>query len=194
MESLMTTIFKRRSVAARTRNVAVAGAAAVALAVAGCGDASDGAPAGLYGGPGPTPSASPAGASGGAPAANGSGGASVAVASSELGQILVDGAGRTLYLFEADTGTASTCDGACASAWPPLATAGQPIAGPGVSASKLGTTKRSDGTTEVTYNGHPLYTFSGDSAPGQTSGQGSDGFGAEWYVLSAAGNPLETDG
>jgi predicted lipoprotein with Yx(FWY)xxD motif len=68
---------------------------------------------------------------------------------------------------------------------------GQPIAGSGVSASKLGTTKRSDGTSEVTYNGHPLYTFTGDRAPGQTAGQGSDGFGAEWYVLSAAGEKIE---
>ena len=73
-----------------------------------------------------------------------------------------------------------------------MTTTDQPIAGDGVSASKLGTTKRGDGTTEVTYNGHPLYTFAGDSAPGQTTGQGSDGFGAEWYVLSAAGTAIET--
>jgi predicted lipoprotein with Yx(FWY)xxD motif len=84
------------------------------------------------------------------------------------------------------------CDGACASAWPPLTTADQPIAGAGVSASKLGTTKRGDGTSEVTYNGHPLYTFAGDSAPGETTGQGSDDFGAEWYVLSAPGTPIES--
>jgi predicted lipoprotein with Yx(FWY)xxD motif len=162
--------------------------------VAGCGGASGGQHAGSYGAPSPTVSASSAGASGGAPAADGSGGASVGLSSSKLGRILVDGGGRTLYLFEADTAMASTCDGACASAWPPLTTAGRPIAGPGVAASKLGTTKRSDGTTEVTYNGHPLYTFTGDSAPGQTSGQGSDGFGAEWYVLSAAGNAIEIGG
>ena len=119
------------------------------------------------------------------------GAASIALANSSLGKILVDGKGRTLYLFEADKGTASACDGACASAWPPLATAGKPTAGPGVAASDLGTTKRGDGTTGVTYNGHPLYRFSGDSAPGQTTGQGIDGFGAEWYVLSAAGNAIE---
>jgi predicted lipoprotein with Yx(FWY)xxD motif len=86
---------------------------------------------------------------------------------------------------------ASECDGACASAWPPLTTTGKPIAGPGVSAAKLGTTKRSDGTTEVTYNGHPLNTFVGDSAPGQTTGQGNQGFGAEWDVLSSVGNKIE---
>jgi predicted lipoprotein with Yx(FWY)xxD motif len=172
----MTTIFKRRSAAAHARTAAVAGVAALALAVAGCGGGSGGA----YGG------------SSGAPAAAGSGAASVALAQSDLGKILVDGQGRTLYLFEADKGTASTCAGACASAWPPLTTAGSPIAGAGVSASKLGTTKRGDGTTEVTYHGHPLYTYAGDGAPGQTTGQGSDDFGAEWYVLSAAGTPIET--
>jgi predicted lipoprotein with Yx(FWY)xxD motif len=177
-ERLMTTIFKRRSAAARTRIVAVAGLAAIALAAAGCGDSPSQQNAAGYGAP--------------SPAAGGSGAASVALANSSLGKILVDGNGRTLYLFEADKGTVSACDDACASAWPPLTTAGQPIAGSGVSASKLGTAERSDGTTGVTYNGHPLYTFSGDSRPGQATGQGSDGFGAEWYVLSAAGNAIET--
>jgi predicted lipoprotein with Yx(FWY)xxD motif len=148
--------------------------------VAGCGAGSGGASAGSYG------------ASEGAPAAAGYGEASVALAHSKLGTILVDGQGRTLYLFEADEGTASTCDGACASSWPPLTTAGSPIAGPGVSASKLATTTRGDGTTEVTYHGHPLYTYAGDGAPGHTTGQGSDSFGAEWYVLSAAGTPIES--
>jgi predicted lipoprotein with Yx(FWY)xxD motif len=145
----MTTILKRRSAAASTRTAAVVGLAAVALAVAGCGGSSGGQQAAGYGAPSPTTSA---------PSAAGSGGGSVALASSELGKILVDGAGRTLYLFQADKGMASTCNGACADAWPPLTTTGKPNAGPGVSASKLGTTKRSDGTTEVTYNGHPLYT------------------------------------
>ena len=176
----MTTIFKRRSAAAHARTVAVAGVAALALAVAGCGGGSDGTQTGAYG------------ASSGTPAPAGSGAASIGLAQSDLGEILVDGQGRTLYLFEADEGTASTCVGACASAWPPLTTAGSPNAGPGVSASQLGTTTRGDGTTEVTYNGHPLYTYAGDSSPGQTSGQGSDAFGAEWYVLSPAGTPIET--
>ena len=174
----MSTIFKRRSAAAHARTAGIAGVAALALAVAGCGGGSGGA----YGG------------SSGAPAATGSGAASVALAQTDLGTILVDGKGRTLYLFEADEGTASACDGACASAWPPLTTADPPIAGLGVSASKLGTATRADGTTEVTYNGHPLYTFAGDRAPGQTTGQGSDAFGAEWYALSAAGTQIETRG
>ena len=178
----MTTIFRRRSAAAHARTLALAGVAALAIAVAGCGGGSGGTSSGAYGG------------SSGAPAVAGAGRASVALAHSNLGTILVDGQGRTLYLFEADKGTASSCDGACASAWPPLTTDQQPIAGPGVSASKLGTTTRGDGTTEVTYNGHPLYTFVGDRAPGQTTGHGSDDFGAEWYALSAAGTQIETRG
>jgi len=179
----MTTIQTPQSAAARSWTLAVAGVAAIALAVAACGGSSGSGQAGGYGSPSPSAAAS---------GAKGAGGASIALASSKLGRILVDGEGRTLYLFEADKGEASTCDGACASAWPPLTTAGQPIAGSGVSAAKLGTTERSDGTTEVTYNGHPLYTFAGDGGPGQTTGQGSDGFGAEWYVLSAAGNAIGT--
>jgi len=179
----MTTIQTPQSAAARSWTLAVAGVAAIALAVAACGGSSGSGQAGGYGAPSPSAAAS---------GANGARGASIALASSKLGRILVDGEGRTVYLFEADKGEASTCDGACASAWPPLTTAGQPIAGSGVSAAKLGTTERSDGTTEVTYNGHPLYTFAGDGGPGQTTGQGSDGFGAEWYVLSAAGNAIGT--
>jgi predicted lipoprotein with Yx(FWY)xxD motif len=110
---------------------------------------------------------------------------------SGLGKILVDSKGRTLYLFEKDKGPTSTCSGACASTWPPFTTNGQPKAGSGVTASMLGTTKRSDGTTEVTYNGHPLYYYAGDSNPGDTNGQNLDQFGAEWYVLSPAGKKVE---
>jgi len=185
----MTTILRRRPSAARSWIAAVGAVAAGALAVAGCGGTSGGQHAAAYGAPSPTTSASSAGA-GASSSASSSGGASVSLASSKLGRILVDSKGQTLYLFQADAGSVSTCNGACASAWPPLTTTGKPIAGPGVSASKLGTTKRSDGSTEVTYNGHPLYTFVGDSSPGQTTGQGNTGFGAEWDVLSAAGNKL----
>ena len=116
---------------------------------------------------------------------------SVELASTKLGKVLADAQGRTLYLFEADEGPMSNCDGACASVWPPLRAAGKPTAGAGVAAAKLGTTKRADGSSEVTYNGHPLYTFEGDTAPGQASGQALDDFGAEWYALSAAGDKIE---
>jgi predicted lipoprotein with Yx(FWY)xxD motif len=107
-----------------------------------------------------------------------------------LGTVLVDSKGRTVYLFEKDTGPKSTCFGACATEWPPLTTTGKPSAGHGVTASMLGTTKRSDGKTQVTYNGHPLYLFQADMKPGDATGQNVDAFGAEWYVLSPAGNKL----
>src|SRR5438552_5957672 len=119
-----------------------------------------------------------------------SAGARVSIANSPLGRILVDSKGITLYDFAQDTGTKSTCYGACAALWPPLITKGKPIAGHGVRASLLGTTKRKDGKLEVTYNGHPLYYFVSDRKPGQTTGQGVTQFGAPWWVLSAAGKEI----
>ena len=107
-----------------------------------------------------------------------------------LGKILVDSQGRTLYMFQKDTGSMSNCSGACAEDWPPTTTSGKPTGGDGVTASMLGTTKRSDGTTQVTYNGHPLYRFSGDQSAGDTGGQGLFEFGANWYVLSPAGKAV----
>lgn len=112
-------------------------------------------------------------------------------AGGKLGTILVDGKGRTLYLFAADTSTTSTCDGACAAAWPPLLSKGQPKAGSGAESKLLGTSKRSDGTTQVTYNKHPLYLFAGDTKPGQTNGQGLNQFGALWWVLDPAGKQVQ---
>jgi predicted lipoprotein with Yx(FWY)xxD motif len=114
-------------------------------------------------------------------------GATVAIAKSPLGRILVDSRGITLYDFVPDKGTTSVCYDACAALWPPLLTNGKPIAGPGVRASLLGTTKRKDGKLEVTYNGHPLYYWVGDHKPGQTTGQGLNQFGGPWWVLSPAG-------
>jgi len=107
------------------------------------------------------------------------------------GQILVDGNGKTLYLFEADTSTQSTCSGGCAQAWPPVTTNGAPKAAGGASASLLGTTARSDGTTQVTFGGHPLYSFTGDTKPGDTNGEGSTAFGAGWDVLTPTGEKIE---
>jgi len=117
-------------------------------------------------------------------------GARVDVAKSPLGRILVDSKGITLYDFPPDKGTTSVCYGACAALWPPLTTNGKPVAGPGVRASLLGTTKRKDGRLEVTYNGHPLYYFVTDRKPGQTTGQGVDQFGGPWWVLSPAGKEI----
>ena len=113
--------------------------------------------------------------------------ASVGVANNSLGSILVNANGRTLYLFKADSGTMSACTGACATAWPPLLASGTPTAGTGLAASKLGTITRSDGTHQVTYNGHPLYLFIKDTKPGQTTGQGVTAFGAAWFALIPSG-------
>jgi predicted lipoprotein with Yx(FWY)xxD motif len=113
----------------------------------------------------------------------------------DLGKIIVDGRSRTLYLFEKDKNGKSSCAGACATNWPPLLTKGKPKASGSVKASKLGTTKRSDGTTQVTYGGHPLYTFVADkNKPGSTKGEGVDAFGAEWYVVGTNGKKIEDEG
>jgi predicted lipoprotein with Yx(FWY)xxD motif len=121
--------------------------------------------------------------------------ATVKLRNNSLGKILVDGKSRTLYLFEKDKHGKSACSGACATNWPPLLTKGKPKAGSGVKSSLLGTTKRSDGTMQVTYNKHPLYTFVVDkNKPGSTKGEGVDAFGAEWYVLGANGKKIEEKG
>ncbi len=108
----------------------------------------------------------------------------------KLGQILVDGAGKTLYLFVADTGSSSTCYTTCAQIWPPVLTSGPPQAGTGANASLLGTTTRTDGKMEVTYAGHPLYYFVQDKATGDTTGQGVNGFGGLWWVVSPSGTAV----
>jgi predicted lipoprotein with Yx(FWY)xxD motif len=105
----------------------------------------------------------------------------------KLGEILVDSKGFTLYNFEKDKGGKSSCFNACAAAWPPLTVSGEPKADGGAEASKLTTTERSDGSTQVVYNGWPLYTYEGDSKPGDTTGHDLDQFGAEWYALTPAG-------
>jgi predicted lipoprotein with Yx(FWY)xxD motif len=117
-------------------------------------------------------------------------GATVALAKSQFGRMLVDSKGITLYDFVKDKGTTSVCYGACAALWPPLITKGKPVAGLGVRASLLGTTKRKDGKLEVTYNGHPLYYFVTDTKPGQTTGQAVNQFGGPWWVLSPAGKEI----
>jgi predicted lipoprotein with Yx(FWY)xxD motif len=157
----------------------IAGLAAVpviALVAAGCGG-------GGYGGGDDSAAASP-------PPKTASGHpATVGTASEgDLGTILVDSQGRTLYLFEKDSGTNSACFGACASAWPPLRDTGKPTVGGGLTAELVGTTSRSDGMPQVTYNGHPLYLFAGDEKPGDTEGQGSTAFGGAWLALNPSGD------
>jgi predicted lipoprotein with Yx(FWY)xxD motif len=118
-------------------------------------------------------------------------GTRVAVGSSALGRILVDGHGHTLYVFAKDKRGKSSCTGKCAGFWPPLIASGRPRASAGVKASLLGTTRRTDGRLQVTYNHHPLYTFVKDLKKGQTNGEEVDAFGAEWYALSPAGAWIE---
>jgi predicted lipoprotein with Yx(FWY)xxD motif len=162
-------------------------AVAGALVLAACGGSSTSSSSGS----GSTPSygaAKPSTSN----TSNSSGAASVvSTKTSSLGTFLVDGNGRALYLWDADHGSTSTCTGACAQAWPPLTTTGTPKASGAVKASLVGTTKRPDGSREVTYAGHPLYTFAGDTRAGQTSGQGSNGFGAPWWVVTPAGKALQ---
>jgi predicted lipoprotein with Yx(FWY)xxD motif len=122
------------------------------------------------------------------PAAGGA--ATITTANHGLGKMLVDSQGRTLYLWQADSGMSSTCSGACAAGWPPVTTTGTPKAAGGVQAGWLGTTKRADGTLQVTYGGHPLYRFAGDTAAGQVTGQGNPGFGAPWYVVATDGSAI----
>src|SRR3954447_24687420 len=161
----------------RSRPITLLASAAVipltALAVTGCGG----------GGNSSTASSGP-------PKKAGGGTATLGLESSSLGKILADSKGNTLYLFKKDSGTKSACTGACASAWPPLRASGKPSVGSGASASLVSTSPRSDGKPQVTYNGHPLYTFTGDQSPGNTNGQGVNAFGARWYVLSGAGNQV----
>jgi predicted lipoprotein with Yx(FWY)xxD motif len=115
-------------------------------------------------------------------------GEKIAVATNaKLGQFLVDESGMTVYLWVADTATTSTCYTSCAAIWPPVLTTGAPQAGAGVQASLLGTTTRTDGKVEVTYAGHPLYYFAKDKVAGDVTGQGSNGFGALWWVLAPSG-------
>jgi predicted lipoprotein with Yx(FWY)xxD motif len=170
------------------------------LILAACGSATTG----TIGGPSPTPSTTPSGTPTPAPTtvatptptakptatsapSAGTGTATALRSVGALGQILVGGNGRTLYLFLGDEGAMSKCNGSCAQNWPPLTTIGAPRATGGVLQSQLSTTKRQNGTTQVTYNGHPLYYFIGDSAPGRANGEGIDAFGAHWEVINAAG-------
>jgi predicted lipoprotein with Yx(FWY)xxD motif len=135
-----------------------------------------------------------AGSAGAAAAAGDSHAAKVATGRSGLGRIIVDGRGRTLYLFEKDKRGRSMCSGACAGEWPPLITHGRPIATGGAKQSLLGMIRRADGRKQVTYAGHALYRFIGDMRRGQTSGEGSHDFGAGWDALSPAGKKIERSG
>jgi predicted lipoprotein with Yx(FWY)xxD motif len=150
--------------------------AAPALLVAACAGSSSTSSGGYAGGSGAT----------------GAGSTSVTVEThqGDLGTYLTDSSGRSLYLFEADQGGRPTCSGPCAAAWPPLTSRSAPKVSGAAEAGKLGTVSRGSGAPQVTYGGHPLYYFAGDSSAGQTNGQGSNGFGALWWVVAPDGTAI----
>ncbi len=114
----------------------------------------------------------------------------IAAHAGSAGSFLTNGSGRAVYLWTADSMNKSTCIGACAGAWPPVTAHGKVTASAGAKAADLGTITRSDGSKQVTYNGHPLYYFAGDSGPGQTSGQASNSFGAKWWLVAPSGTKI----
>ena len=119
------------------------------------------------------------------------GAAKVGAAKSALGQIVVNGTTRTLYVFEKDRNGHSACYGPCATYWPPLLSKGKPVALPGTQQGLIGTTRRANGAQQVTYAGHPVYEYVGDTKPGQTTGEGLTDFGAAWDAISPAGMTIE---
>jgi predicted lipoprotein with Yx(FWY)xxD motif len=131
------------------------------------------------------PASSAAGSS-----ASASTGTVITTKSGSTGAFLTNASGRAVYLWAKDGMNMSACSGACAAAWPPVPATGQLTAAGGAKASDLGTITRSDGTKQVTYDGHALYYFAGDSAAGQTNGQGSDSFGAPWWLVAPSGSKI----
>ena len=175
----------------RTKPITLLATAAVlplaALAIAGCGSSSNNNNNATAATPSPSSSANTSNPS--TPPAV------VRVSNNHaLGKILVDSKGRTLYLFTKDSGTKSACVGMCATPWPPLLAHGTPKAGSGAKASLLGTTPRSGGASQVTYNGHPLYTFIKDTSRGDTNGEGVSAFGGSWFAVSPAGARVASGG
>jgi predicted lipoprotein with Yx(FWY)xxD motif len=171
-------------VSKRTKLIAgVGGALSAAVVVAACSSGATSSSAAA-------PAASPAGGSSSSAGASSSSGTVITTAKSSAGTVLATSSGRAVYLWAKDTGDMSNCNGACAGAWPPVTTTGTATASGGATASDIGTITRSDGTKQVTYDGHPLYYFSGDSGPGTASGQGSDAFGAKWWLVAPTGSDV----
>jgi predicted lipoprotein with Yx(FWY)xxD motif len=160
-------------------------AVSVAALLAGCGSSAKPQTG--------SPPATAAAATSGTSVANTASAAGVTLAASHYGKVLFDSGHRALYLFAADTGSTSTCYGACAKVWPPLLTHGTPTAGPGLTASLLGVTRRSDGSMQVTYAGHPLYYFSGDHGSGIAC-QDANSQGGFWYVVNPDGSANKAHG
>jgi predicted lipoprotein with Yx(FWY)xxD motif len=157
------------------RSMFFAAAAVFSMALAACSNSSTSSPA----------------AGGGSSSSSSSGAAVQLTSSDKYGSILTDAQGMSLYIFDNDTTSKSTCNTGCAPTWPALTATGEPTGGDGVDASLLGTTQREDGTTQVTYDGHPLYHYSGDTAAGDTNGEGIGGI---WHLVSDKGTPVEGSG
>jgi predicted lipoprotein with Yx(FWY)xxD motif len=166
--------------AIRHRTGGFLGLAAIAVVVAACGSSSGSNKAS-------SPPPNPASSSGGS---NAAAKITIGTAKGSAGTYLVGASGRALYLWVADSGGQSSCSGACAKVWPPVTASATPSVTGAVKASDLGWATRSDGTKQVTYNGHPLYYFIADHAAGVTKGQGSNSFGAKWWLVSPAGAGL----
>lgn len=183
-----------KPVVAKRRFVGLPALVAAALVLAACG--SSGQPARTSGAttsqparsqPAPTQPAAPS--SQPKPAPPRPAGPAITVRSSQYGPIIADGSNRTIYLFTSDRSTTSTCYGPCAAAWPPVLTRGAPKPAGGLSGS-LGTTRRRGGALQVTYAGHPLYYYVGDTKPGEILCQNADEFGGTWLVISRLGTPV----
>jgi predicted lipoprotein with Yx(FWY)xxD motif len=138
--------------------------------------------------PSPTPMATPTQSATPSPSSP----ETLTVAGSRYGRIIVDGKGRTLYLFDSEGSTTPKCYGACAAAWPPLLLTTSPVAGGGLSQALIATAARRDGSTQVTYNGHALYLYAGDRDPGEIKCQAVVEFGGGWFVVDAQGNKITT--
>lgn len=162
-----------------------------ALVASGCGGGDNSSGGGAYGsGGGESGSTQAAKSEGGGESAAGGDGVVAVGKGSDLGPILVDSKGFTLYDFHKDKGSKSACYGACAATWPPLTTEGAPKAMNGAQSSQLGITERKDGTMQVTYAGWPLYTYAADTKPGDANGQDVSSFGAQWYALQPSGEEV----
>ncbi len=172
---------------ARFRFASLLALAISAIAVAGCGSASSSSSSTAAAAqPAPASSAATSSTS----SSDESGPESIGTAKGSAGTYLTADEGRAVYLWVADSGGKSSCSGACAKAWPPVETKGDPKAEDGVNAADLGTITRSDGSEQVTYNGHPLYYFIADKSKGETKGQGNNGFGALWWLVAPSGNAI----
>jgi predicted lipoprotein with Yx(FWY)xxD motif len=185
----------------KRKTMALGGVLALGLLASACGSTSTStaSPAASSSGTTATTSGTSGYSTSGTSASSGTSGAAASSAGAaavkltsvpKVGKVLVDSSGFTLYAFSKDSNHESNCTGACAAAWPPLLTSATPTGSSGVSSTLLGTVKDSDGKTQVTYNGWPLYTFSGDTKAGEANGQGVVAFGGKWAAVTSAGTPV----